>query len=96
MILITNQYYVTGVEATESGGMLSNDVLANSPAFTQYALESVVGGFGNGPSIDPLSFGATGLALTTGDIALNVVLDALEARGAVMLERAEVAELLLP
>ena len=46
MILITNQYYVTGVEATESGGMLSNDVLANSPAFTQYALESVVGGFG--------------------------------------------------
>ena len=46
MILITDQYYVTGVEATESGGMLSNDVLANSPAFTQYALESVVGGFG--------------------------------------------------
>ena len=46
MILITNQYYVTGIEATESGGMLSNDVLANSPAFTQYALESVVGGFG--------------------------------------------------
>ena len=46
MILITNQYYVTGVEATESGGLLSNDVLANSPAFTQYALESVVGGFG--------------------------------------------------
>jgi len=46
MILITNQYYVTGVEATESGGMLANDVLANSPAFTQYALESVIGGFG--------------------------------------------------
>ena len=46
MILITNQYYVTGVEATESGGMLPTDVLANSPAFTQYALESVAGGFG--------------------------------------------------
>jgi len=46
MILITNQYYVTGVEVTESGGMLSNDILANSPAFTQYALESVMGGFG--------------------------------------------------
>jgi AGCS family alanine or glycine:cation symporter len=46
MILITNQYYVTGVEATESGGMLPTDVLANSPAFTQYALESVVGGIG--------------------------------------------------
>ena len=29
-----------------SGGMLGTDVLANSPAFTQYALQSVVGGFG--------------------------------------------------
>jgi AGCS family alanine or glycine:cation symporter len=46
MILITNQYYVTGVEATKSGGLLATDVLANSPAFTQYALESVVGGVG--------------------------------------------------
>lgn len=46
MILITNQYYVTGVEVTESGGMLANDIQANSPAFTQYALESVMGGFG--------------------------------------------------
>jgi len=46
MILITNQYYVTGVEVIDSGGMLSNDIQANSPAFTQYALESVMGGFG--------------------------------------------------
>jgi alanine or glycine:cation symporter, AGCS family len=46
MILITNQYYVTGVDATISGGTLSTDVIANSPAFTQYALESVMGGFG--------------------------------------------------
>ena len=46
MILITNQYYVTGVDAAISGGTLSTDVIANSPAFTQYALESVMGGFG--------------------------------------------------
>jgi len=46
MILITDQYYVTGVESAISGGMLPTDVLANSPAFTQYALESAVGGFG--------------------------------------------------
>ncbi len=46
MILITNQYYVTGVEVVASGGVLSNDIQANSPAFTQYALESVLGGFG--------------------------------------------------
>ena len=46
MILITKQYYVTGVETAVSGGTLPTDVLANSPAFTQYALESVMGGFG--------------------------------------------------
>jgi len=46
MILITNQYYVTGVDTAISGGLLATDILANSPAFTQYALESVMGGFG--------------------------------------------------
>ncbi len=46
MILITNQYYVTGVEVVASGGTLATDIQANSPAFTQYALESVLGGFG--------------------------------------------------
>ena len=43
MILITNQYYVTGVGGDISGGMAATDVLANSPAFTQMALQSVVG-----------------------------------------------------
>jgi AGCS family alanine or glycine:cation symporter len=46
MILITQQYYVEGVNAAVSGGTLATSVQANSPAFTQYALESVVGGFG--------------------------------------------------
>lgn len=46
MILITNQYYVTGVDASISGGVLATTVEANSPAFTQFALESVLGGFG--------------------------------------------------
>ncbi len=46
MILITDQYYVTGLESAVSGGTMPADVLANSPAFTQYALESVMGGFG--------------------------------------------------
>ena len=46
MILITNQYFVTGLESAVSGGTMPTDVLANSPAFTQYALESVMGGFG--------------------------------------------------
>jgi len=46
MILITQQYYVSGLEATVSGGVLGSDVTISSPAFTQYALESVMGGFG--------------------------------------------------
>jgi AGCS family alanine or glycine:cation symporter len=46
MILITNQYYVTNVDVAISGGMLATDIQANSPAFTQYALQSVMGGFG--------------------------------------------------
>ena len=46
MILITNQYYVTGIESSISGGLLGTDIQANSPAFTQLALESVMGGFG--------------------------------------------------
>ncbi len=46
MILITNQYYVSGVDAAISGGMLASDIAANSPAFTQLALERVMGGFG--------------------------------------------------
>ena len=46
MILITQQYYVTGVDGPVSGGMLGSHVVIASPAFTQFALESVMGGFG--------------------------------------------------
>lgn len=46
MILITRQYYVTDLSAEISGGLLASDIAANSPAFTQLALESVMGGFG--------------------------------------------------
>ncbi|MDH5618006.1 MAG: alanine:cation symporter family protein [Gammaproteobacteria bacterium] len=46
MILITNQYYVAELDASITGGVLMTDVAANSPAFTQLALESVLGDFG--------------------------------------------------
>ena len=46
MILITQQYYVSGINESVSGGLLGPDVIIASPAFTQLALESVVGGFG--------------------------------------------------
>lgn len=46
MILITNQYYVNGLDNAISGGMLGSDIIISSPAFTQLALESVMGGFG--------------------------------------------------
>lgn len=46
MILITQQYYVSGLDAAVSGGVLGSNVIISSPAFTQLALESVMGGFG--------------------------------------------------
>ena len=46
MILITQQYYVTGLDSSVSGGLLGPDVIIASPAFTQLALESVLGNFG--------------------------------------------------
>ncbi|MCG8371043.1 MAG: alanine:cation symporter family protein [Proteobacteria bacterium] len=46
MILITNQYYVADLGPEITGGVLATTIEANSPAFTQLALESVLGGFG--------------------------------------------------
>ena len=48
MILITQQYYVSGLDNAISGGMLGPMEVKEiaSPAFTQLALESVMGGFG--------------------------------------------------
>jgi AGCS family alanine or glycine:cation symporter len=46
MILITQQYYVADLDTAVSGGVLATNIEANSPAFTQYALESVLGEFG--------------------------------------------------
>jgi AGCS family alanine or glycine:cation symporter len=46
MILITQQYYVDGLDGSISNGVLGNDIVIASPAFTQLALESVLGGFG--------------------------------------------------
>ena len=46
MILITQQYYVAGLDTSISGGVLGPEVIISSPAFTQLALESVMGGFG--------------------------------------------------
>ena len=46
MILITNQYYVVGTGTEVLAGALGTSIEANSPAFTQLALESVVGGSG--------------------------------------------------
>jgi AGCS family alanine or glycine:cation symporter len=46
MILLSGTYYVEGIDAAVSGGTLATDVAINSPAFTQSAVESAVGGFG--------------------------------------------------
>lgn len=46
LILVTGNYHVTGVEAAVSGGALAATVDPNSPAFTQMAVDHVVGGLG--------------------------------------------------
>ena len=46
IILISQQYYVDGVDKLISGGVLSAEVTINSPAFTQLALETVIGNLG--------------------------------------------------
>jgi AGCS family alanine or glycine:cation symporter len=50
MILITGSYHVDGVDPTISNGLLAVTVDPNSPAFTQYAVESVATGVG-GPFV---------------------------------------------
>ena len=46
IILISQQYYVDGVDKLISKGALSTEVNINSPAFTQLALETVMGNLG--------------------------------------------------
>jgi pilus assembly protein CpaC len=85
---ITNLMEVTGSQQVMLAvrfAEMSREVIKQLGANTDLLFEngdvSISGSFGNGPLIDPTSFGAAGLALTTGDFSMNLVLDALEEKG---------------
>lgn len=87
---ITNLMEVTGnqqVMLAVRFAEVSREVIKQLGANTDFLFNNgdvaISGNFGDGPSIDPLSFGATAFSLATGDIALNMVLDALEEKGVV-------------
>lgn len=78
-----SQQVMLAVRFAEVARSVIKQLGANTSVLFDNGDVSVFGNFGNGPSLDPLSFGAAGLGLATGDIALNVVLDALEEQGVV-------------
>jgi pilus assembly protein CpaC len=87
---ITNLMEVTGsqqvmlaVRFAEVSREVIKQLGANTDLLFANGDVAVSGSFGNGPLIDPMSFGATGLALQAGDVTLNTVLDALEEKGVV-------------
>jgi pilus assembly protein CpaC len=87
---ITNLMEVTGsqqvmlaVRFAEVSREVIKQLGANTDLLFQNGDVAVTGSFGNGPLIDPMSFGAAGLAAQVGDVTLNTVLDALEQKGVV-------------
>ena len=87
---ITNLMEVTGnqqVMLAVRFAEVSREVIKQLGANTNFLFANgdvaIATEFGDPPSLDPLSFGSAAFALQTGDIALNVVLDALEQRGVV-------------
>jgi pilus assembly protein CpaC len=87
---ITNLMEVTGnqqVMLAVRFAEVSREVIKQLGAQTDFLFQNgdvaIATDFGDLPPIDPLSFGSAAFALQTGDIALDVVFDALEQRGVV-------------
>ena len=87
---ITNLMEVTGnqqVMLAVRFAEVSREVIKQLGAQTDFLFANgdvaIATDFGDTPPIDPLSFGGAAFALQTGDIALNVIFDALEQRGVV-------------
>ena len=87
---ITNLMEVTGTQQVMLAvrfAEVSREVIKQLGAQTDFLFSNgdvaIATDFGDLPPIDPLSFGSAAFALQTGDIALDVVLDALEQRGVV-------------
>jgi pilus assembly protein CpaC len=78
-----NQQVMLAVRFAEVARDVVKQIGANTDILFQNGDVSIFGGFGTGPIIDPLSFGAAGAAASFGDLTLNTVLDALEEQGVV-------------
>jgi pilus assembly protein CpaC len=87
---VTNLMEVTGTQQVMLAvrfAEVSREVIKQLSANTDFLFANgdvaIATDFGDPPSIDPLNFGSAAFALQTGDIALDVVFDALEQRGVV-------------
>ena len=87
---ITNLMEVTGnqqVMLAVRFAEVSREVIKQLGAQTDFLFQNgdvaIATDFGDLPSLDPLNFGSAAFALQAGDIALDVVFDALEQRGVV-------------
>jgi len=87
---VTNLMEVTGnqqVMLAVRFAEVSRELIKQLGAQTDFLFESgdvtVATDFGDLPPIDPLSFGSAALALQAGDVALDIILDALEQQGVV-------------
>jgi pilus assembly protein CpaC len=87
---ITNLMEVTGTQQVMLAvrfAEVSREVIKQLGAQTDFLFENgdvaIATDFGDMPPIDPLSFGSAAFAMQTGDVALDLVLDALEQRGVV-------------
>jgi pilus assembly protein CpaC len=87
---VTNLMEVTGnqqVMLAVRFAEVSRELIKQLGAQTDFLFETgdvaVATDFGDLPPIDPLSFGSAAFALQAGDVALDVILDALEQKGVV-------------
>jgi pilus assembly protein CpaC len=78
-----NQQVMLAVRFAEVSREVIKQLGANTDFLFQNGDVAIATDFGDLPPIDPLSFGSAAFALQTGDVALDVVLDALEQKGVV-------------
>jgi pilus assembly protein CpaC len=83
MVVTGNQQVMLAVRFAEVSRELIKQLGAQTDFLCQNGDVSVATDFGDLPPIDPMTFGSAALALQTGDVALDVILDALEQKGVV-------------
>jgi pilus assembly protein CpaC len=83
MVVAGNQQVMLAVRFAEVSRAVIKQLGARSDFMFANGDVSIASSIGDPPSIDPLSFGSAAFALQTGDVAIDLVLDALEQKGVV-------------